>query len=129
MSLHNGFEFLAPHTGSAYRQLFVSGTHIRAATVFRAANRIDNGESPTPAQVAEDFGIPIGAVYEAIRYCEANPVEIAIDRRAEELMLEAQGLTRSECNGRVPLHAMNAQTRERIRQQLESEFSTAIPVK
>lgn len=66
MSTVNGYTHLGPRHDSRYRQFFVNGTRIRAETLYRETVGI---EARTAEQVAEDFGVPLEAVREAIRYC------------------------------------------------------------
>ena len=81
---------LAPNPRSAYKQLFVKGTRIRAEVVYGMT--VDGSEPMTPEQVAVEFNLPMEAVREAIAYCESNPPEIAEDHRAEELLMQATGM-------------------------------------
>jgi hypothetical protein len=49
-------------------------------------------EPRTPEQLAEDWGIPLEAVQEAIEYCRSDPAELREDRRKHELRAEAIGM-------------------------------------
>jgi uncharacterized protein (DUF433 family) len=81
--------YLAPNPKSAYRQLFIKGTRIRAEVVYR----LSLGREPmTPAEIAADYGLPLEAIEEAIAYCTANPPEIAADRAQERRVMEATGM-------------------------------------
>ena len=47
----------------------------------------------SPQEVAESYGLPLDAVYEAIAYCQSNPPEIDQDHAEEERRLKAAGLS------------------------------------
>lgn len=47
----------------------------------------------TPEEVAVSKDLPLGAVYEAIEYCEANQVLIQQDAENERRYLEQQGVS------------------------------------
>ena len=81
--------YLAPNPNSAYKQLFLKGTRIRAEVVYRLAV----GREPmTAAEIAADYGLPLEAVQEAIAYAASDPPEIEADRRGEERAMEATGM-------------------------------------
>jgi uncharacterized protein (DUF433 family) len=84
------WKYLEPNPKSAYRQLFVKGTRIRARVLFGLY--ASEEEPRTPEQIAADYGLPIEAVREAIAYCQSNPPEIAEDFRREEALMEATGM-------------------------------------
>lgn len=81
--------YLAPNPNSAYEQLFIKGTRIRAEVV----HSLHAGKEPmTPEEIALDYDLPIDAVKEALAYCESSPPEIEEDHRKEELVMEATGM-------------------------------------
>jgi uncharacterized protein (DUF433 family) len=81
---------LEPRPKSAYRQLFIKGTRIRARILYGMFMR---EEAPlTPEEIAEDYNLPLEAVKEAIAYCQSNPSEIEEDFRREEALMEATGM-------------------------------------
>lgn len=82
--------YLAPNPNSAYRQLFLKGTRIRAEVIYGLT--VDGSEPMTPEAVAADYDLPIEAVQEAIAYCQSRPPEIDEDHRKEELVMEATGM-------------------------------------
>ncbi len=59
-------------------------------------------ESRTPPELAEDWGIPLGPVQEAIAYCQSDPPELREDQRKDELLAEAIGMDDPaiQCSGR-----------------------------
>jgi uncharacterized protein (DUF433 family) len=84
------WKYLAPNAKSAYKQLFIKGTRIRAEVVYGMT--VDGSEPMTPEQVAQDMRLPLETVREAIAYCEANPEVIEQDHRREEARMRATGM-------------------------------------
>lgn len=82
--------YLAPNPKSAYKQLFVKGTRIRARVLYGLFANAD--EPMTAEEIAADYAVPVEAVREAIAYCQANPPEIDEDLRREERLMEATGM-------------------------------------
>jgi uncharacterized protein (DUF433 family) len=80
---------LAPNPKSAYKQLFVKGTRIRARVLYGWYACED---AMVPADIAREFNIPIEAVLEAIAYCESNPPALLEDYSREEALTEAAGI-------------------------------------
>jgi uncharacterized protein (DUF433 family) len=84
------WKHLAPNPKSAYKQLFIKGTRIRARILY---GEFMSEEKPrTAEQIAADYEPPVEAVKEAIAYCESKPPEIDEDFRAEERLMEATGM-------------------------------------
>jgi uncharacterized protein (DUF433 family) len=55
-----------------------------------------NAKEPrTPQQLAEDFGVPLEAVEEAIAYCQSAPPELREDHRKDDIRAEATGIYES----------------------------------
>jgi uncharacterized protein (DUF433 family) len=86
------WKYLAPNPESAYKQLFVKGTRIRAEVLYGMLVDGDPPDPTTPAQIATDMNLPVEAVREAIAYCEADPPELREDHAAEEALLRATGM-------------------------------------
>lgn len=87
--ISTSYMHLAPNPKSAYKQLFVKGTRIRAEVIYcmyTSTNPL------TPEEIAGEFGLPVEAVREAIAYCESNPPELAADFAAEEALMDATGM-------------------------------------
>jgi len=84
------YEYLKPKRGSSYRQLCVNG-RIRAEILYRKTIGL---EPQSPAEVAQDYGLPIEAVLEAIHYCEHNQEVLEADRAMESASIRAHGLDR-----------------------------------
>jgi uncharacterized protein (DUF433 family) len=125
MSTATTYQYLEPHPGSHFKQLFIKGTKLRAWDIYCAAyQRGDPEEDRTPEQVAGDFGIPVQAVYEAIRYGESRPIEVDYDVRRQDLLMEAANMFHPEYKYR-PQELYRPLTTEdsiRIQCQLEEEF-------
>jgi uncharacterized protein (DUF433 family) len=88
MSSDRQYQYLrAKHGGSNYRQLFVNG-RIRAEVLYRETL----GEEPlTPAEVAEEYSLPVEAVLEAIDYCKKNAALLNKERDREEAWIRNSG--------------------------------------
>lgn len=84
------WKYLAPNPKSAYRQLFVVGTRIRARVLYGMFMNAD--EPMTPEEIAADYKLPVEAVREAIEYCQADPPEIKLDFEREERLMAASGM-------------------------------------
>lgn len=83
------YDHLAPNPNSAYKQLFVKGTRIRARVLY---GWYACEEPRSPEEIAADYNLPVEAVKEAIAYCESNPPELLEDYRREEALMEASGM-------------------------------------
>jgi uncharacterized protein (DUF433 family) len=89
MSTGVTYRYLESCQKSAYRQLFVKGTRIRAEVIYRA--HINAEEPRTVEQLAADYNLPLESVREAIEYGRSNPPEIAGDIAREEAVMAASG--------------------------------------
>jgi uncharacterized protein (DUF433 family) len=89
----SSYVHLAPNPKSAYRQLFVKGTRIRARVLY---GWYACEEPMAPEEIAVEFNLPVEAVREAIAYCESNPPELAEDYAREEALSEAAGMNEPE---------------------------------
>jgi uncharacterized protein (DUF433 family) len=81
------WRYLSPNPESCYRQLFVKGTRTRAHVIYGMFMSTD--EPMKPAEIAEDLGLPLEAVHEAIAYCQSDPPEIARDFESKERLATA----------------------------------------
>jgi uncharacterized protein (DUF433 family) len=82
--------YLAPNPKSAYKQLFVKGTRIRARVLYGLFVSVE--EPMTAEEIAAEYRVPVEAVREAIAYCRSNPAEIDEDLSREERIMEATGM-------------------------------------
>jgi uncharacterized protein (DUF433 family) len=84
------WKHLEANPKSAYKQLFIKGTRLRAEVVYGLT--VDGTEPMTPEEVAAEYGLPLEVIQEAIAYCRTNPGEIQQDHAAEEALLKATGM-------------------------------------
>lgn len=83
------YQYLEARPGSNYRQLFLKGRRIRADLVYQD---IHGPDAYTPESWAENYQVPLEAVYEALDYVEHNQPVIRADRDRETARLRASGL-------------------------------------
>ena len=84
------WQYLERDPKSSYRQLSIKGRRIKARTLY---GQFMSAEEPrTIEQIAEDYGLPIEAVKEAIAYCQSDPPEIREDFAHEEAVMRAKGM-------------------------------------
>ena len=69
------------------QELFVSATGIRASTIWH--DRYVSRQQPY--QIAQDRGIPVAAVYEALAYCQADWEMICREKDQERQRLQQKG--------------------------------------
>src|SRR5438105_15622113 len=93
--------YLAPNPKSAYKQLFVKGTRIRAEVLYGMT--VDGSEPMTPEEVAVEMDVPLEVVREAIAYCESNPEVLAQDHAFEEADMRASGMRDPDYRGKPKL--------------------------
>jgi uncharacterized protein (DUF433 family) len=89
-SATTNWKHLAPNPKSAYKQLFIRGTRIRARVLYGLFMSAD--EPASPEEIAAGYGLPLEAVLEAIAYCQTDPPEIKKDFEREERLMEACGM-------------------------------------
>src|SRR5437870_2743865 len=86
MDTNGQYKHLKPKRGSRYRQLFFG--RIRAEVLYRETL----GPEPlTPAEVAREYKVPVGAVLEAIDYCVQNKDLLDAERAREDEEIRAAG--------------------------------------
>ena len=83
------YQHLEPRPRSNYRQLWVKGRHIRAEVLYR---HTVGPEPRTPEEVADDYGLPVAAVREAVEYSIRNKTLLDAERGREEQRLREAGL-------------------------------------
>ena len=89
MTTREQYQHLEPRPGSHYRQLWVKGRHIRAEVLYR----LTIGTEPrTPAEVAQDYDLPVEAVHESIDYAMHNQALLEAERTSEEARMQQLGL-------------------------------------
>ncbi len=85
------WKYLERRPGSSYQQLCIKGKRIWAWTLY--CEFMNEKEPRTPQQLAEDFDVSLEAVQEAIAYCQSDPPEIRADKRKDDLLAEATGMS------------------------------------
>lgn len=106
------WKYLEPRAKSAYRQLFVKGTRIRARVIYGLF--MSEEEAMTPEEIAGEYSLPLEAVKEAIAYCESKPPEIAEDFRREESLMQATGMNDPDYKFHPTPKVLSPQERARI---------------
>ncbi|WP_293352128.1 MULTISPECIES: hypothetical protein [unclassified Microcoleus] len=70
------------------KQLYIKGRKLLASTIWR--DMTANGMSPE--QAAENWDLPLYAIYEAIDYCQNNQQLLKLEADEERYRLEVKGL-------------------------------------
>jgi hypothetical protein len=83
------YEYLGPWRGSNYRQFFYKHRKIRAEILYRETV---GSAARTPEEVAEDYDVPVAAVYEAIHYCTQNEELLRQEHDEEGADIRKRGL-------------------------------------
>lgn len=89
MNQEHEYKYLARRYGSNYKQFFLKDRRIRASVLY---DETVGDEPMTPEQVAEDYGVPVEAVYEAIHYCTHNQELIQQEIEEDWASIRARGL-------------------------------------
>lgn len=71
------------------RQLYIKGRKLLASTVWQDA--IANEMSPK--QAAENWDLPLTAIYEVIQYCETHQELLKLEADEERYLLEEKGVS------------------------------------
>lgn len=83
-----GWRYLVERDHPWRRQMSIKGQRLLAATVWR--DLVANGQ--TVGEAAEEWGIPVDAVHEAVRWCEANRALLDMEAKEEARRLRGAGL-------------------------------------
>lgn len=83
------WKYLSRKPGSAYRQLFVTGTRIAARTIYSYYLPGDDWPGESIEEIATGLNLSVDAVREAIAYCESDPPEFLEDWQREQAVIEA----------------------------------------
>jgi hypothetical protein len=54
----------------------------------------------SPEEIADDYGLPVEAVREAIAYCESNPPELLEDYARQDALMQARGVNDPNYDGK-----------------------------
>ncbi|MFL5341896.1 MAG: DUF433 domain-containing protein [Gemmataceae bacterium] len=116
MSEQREWKYLERNPRSSYKQLSFKGRKLHARTVY---GQIVGEDGRTPEEAAEDYGLPLEAVLEAIEYCESNPPEIERDYMRERAIMEATGQNHPEYkwNPKKYYKPLSAEDRARINRE------------
>ncbi len=106
------WKHLEPRPKSAYQQLFVRGTRIRAEVIYWLY--VSDDEPMSPMAIAKEYSLPVEAVQEAIAYCDSKPREIDEDCRREEALMEATGMNDPSYKTNPTPKVISAEERARI---------------
>ncbi|MEG3874471.1 MULTISPECIES: hypothetical protein [unclassified Microcoleus] len=70
------------------KQLYIKGRKLLASTIWRdmTANQM------SPEQAAENWDLPLSAIYEVIDYCENNQELLKLEADEERYRLEVKGV-------------------------------------
>ena len=70
------------------KQLYIKGRKLLASTIWRdmTANQM------SPEQAAENWDLPLSAIYEAIDYCQKHQEVIKLEADEERYRLEVKGV-------------------------------------
>ncbi len=83
-----GWKYLEARPESSKRQMYVKGSRLRAATVW-----IDiDVNGMTREKAALNFDLPVAAIDEIVRYCEANEELIRAEAEEERRSLREAGV-------------------------------------
>ena len=84
------WKYLERRPGSSYQQLCIKGKRIWVWTLY--CEFMSEKDPRTPEQLADDWGVPLEAVQEAIEYGQSDPPELREDQRKQDLLHEASGM-------------------------------------
>ncbi len=76
------------------KQLYIKGHKLLASTVWQ--DMITNHMSPEEA--AENWDLPLSAIYEVIRYCESHQELLKLEADEERYRLQAKGVSLESTN-------------------------------
>lgn len=88
---HDAWLYLVHRPHAWKQQLFLKGSRLSAATIW--SDKLVNLQSD--AEAAAEWDVPVDAVREAVRYCEANRDLIAMEAREEAQRAVASGGVRA----------------------------------
>ena len=93
-NLQENWHYLVARPHPWRRQLYIKGRKLLASTVWQ--DKIAN--EMTPEQAAENWDLPLPAIYEVIHYCESHRDLIKLEADEERYRLEEKGvLYESSC--------------------------------
>ncbi|HLO87878.1 MAG TPA: hypothetical protein VK203_23115 [Nostocaceae cyanobacterium] len=87
--LTENWQYLVTRPHSWRKQLYIKGRKLLAATVWQDMS----SNQMSPEQAAENWDLPLAAIYEVINYCETNQELLKIEADEEKYRLEAKGVS------------------------------------
>jgi uncharacterized protein (DUF433 family) len=88
------WQYLVARPHAWRKQLYIKGRKLLASTICR--DMTANGMSPE--QAAENWDLPLSAIYEAIDYCENHQELLKLEADEERYRLEAKGVQLESTN-------------------------------
>ncbi|MFM7713649.1 MAG: hypothetical protein ACKO7A_13350, partial [Microcystis sp.] len=82
------WHYLEKHPDSWRQQLYLKGRKLRAYTVW--SDMLVNGD--TILETADNWGLPLAAIQEVIRYCQTHQSLLQQEAEEERLYLEKRGV-------------------------------------
>ena len=113
ITLSREWKYLERRPGSSYQQLCIKGKRIWAWTLY--CESVSEKESRTPEQLAEDWGVPLEAVREAIEYCQSDPPALREDKRKTDILREAIGMNDPAIKYTGKPRSLSTEERARLR--------------
>ena len=88
------WQYLVARPHAWRKQLYIKGRKLLASTIWRdmTANQM------SPEQAAENWDLPLSAIYEAIDYCENHQELLKLEADEERYRLEAKGVQLESTN-------------------------------
>jgi uncharacterized protein (DUF433 family) len=88
------WQYLVARPHAWRKQLYIKGRKLLASTICRdmTANQM------SPEQAAENWDLPLSAIYEAIDYCENHQELLKLEADEERYRLEAKGVQLESTN-------------------------------
>jgi len=83
------WQYLVARSHPWRRQLYIKGRKLLASTVWQ--DMIANEMSPE--QAAENWDLPLSAIYEVIHYCESHHELLKMEAEEERYRLEQKGFS------------------------------------
>jgi uncharacterized protein (DUF433 family) len=83
------WQYLEKRSHPWRQQLYLKGKRVRASVIY--SDMLDNEE--TPEEAAENWDLPLAAVYEIIEYCQTNQQLLRQEALEERRWLEEKGVS------------------------------------
>jgi uncharacterized protein (DUF433 family) len=82
------WQYLVSRPHAWRKQLYIKGRKLLASTIWRdmTANQM------SPEQAAENWDLPLSAIYEAIHYCQKHQEFLKLEADEERYRLEVKGV-------------------------------------